>query len=144
MARKRRPLSLALDEFSDRDLLNVVVDYEDEKGYVSVDQVATAIGLDHRHRNQCVGARFAWLARGGLMQRDETTRLWRLTPVGRKFAFGTLAADEADVFKHLGGEQLMEATYALAGRYRRTNGAAAFVMRRAWIYGTSPKRFAQS
>lgn len=133
---------MALEEFSDRELLNVVLDYADDNGFVSVDQIVAATGIDHRHANQCVGSRFSHLRRIGVMERDDTTRQWRLTHTGRKLAHGTLGSEEAELFKHLGVEQMMEATYALAGRYQRTSPVAATMMRRAWVYGTSPRRAA--
>lgn len=135
MAESKRPKSLALMEFSDRELLNVILDVEDENGYVTSEQIMEAVGLDHKHARSCVGIRFAWMRRYGVVDRHEK-KGWTLTPIGRKIALGALNDEEKLVLRNLTSDQLMEATRVLTGRYARAGQTASTMMRRAWQSGT--------
>jgi len=144
MATNRRPHSLRLVEFSDRELLNIILDVEDETGWVDTFSVSEAMHLDHEHALQCVGSRFSWLRRYEILERqDDNTkehfRMWRLTPIGRKIALGDLAPDERELLSKLSAEKLMLATGELTRRYHRIGAPAATMMRRAWINGTAPR-----
>ena len=132
---KERPSSLSLMDFSDRELLNVILDHEDANGYVTSEQLLEGIGLNHKHAKSCVGIRLAWMRRYGVVDRHEK-RGWTLTSVGRKIALGALSDDEKKVLRNLTSEQLMEATRVLTGRYSRVGATASTMMRRAWQNGT--------
>jgi len=129
------PKSLALMEFSDRELLNVMLDVEDENGYVTTEQLMETIGLDHKHARSCVGIRLSWMRRYGVVDRHEK-KGWTLTPIGRRIALGALTDEEKKVLRDLTSEQLMEATRVLTGRYQRVGATASTMMRRAWQNGT--------
>src|SRR5215510_2378684 len=144
MATNRRPHSLRLTEFSDRELMNIVLDNEDETGWVDSEQIALAINPDHQHARQCVGIRFSWMRRYEAMDReDDKTKehygRWRLTPIGRKIALGELTPEERKLLDSLPPEKLMTTVGQLTKRYHRINGTAATMMRRAWINGTAPR-----
>jgi hypothetical protein len=144
MATNHRPHSLRLTEFSDRELMNIVLDNEDETGWVDSEQIALAINPDHVHARQCVGIRFSWMRRYGAMERqDDKTKehygRWKLTPVGRKIALGELSPEEKKLLDSLPPEKLMTTVGQLTRRYHRVNETAATMMRRAWINGTAPR-----
>ena len=128
---------LALMEFSDRELMNLMIDYQDDSGWVEVQQFALAVGLgDDPHASRCVAQRFVWMRRYGVMERHKTDAKWRLTPAGRKIALGALSESEKATLRNLTSEQLMEATTVLTGRYKRAGNTPSTMMRRAWQHGT--------
>lgn len=129
------PRSFALMEFSDRELLNVILDTEDENGYVTTEQIMEAVGIAHKHAKSCVGIRFSWMRRYGVVDRHEK-KGWTLTPVGRRIALGALSDEEKVILRNLTSEQLMEATRLMTGRYQRAGATASTLMRRTWQHGT--------
>ncbi|HSV08583.1 MAG TPA: hypothetical protein VLI07_18850 [Candidatus Binatus sp.] len=144
MATNRQPHSLKLIEFSDRELMNIVLDVEPEHGWVTTEECAVAMGLDHIHANNCVGVRFGWMRRYGVLERqtDSTKEHfgeWRLTSAGRKIALGNLSKEERALLSRISTDKLMVATGELTKRYHGSNGVAAQMMRRAWINGTAPR-----
>ena len=130
------PASLSLMEYSDRELLNVVLDHENDEGWVSAPQIVEAIGINHRHALQCVSIRFAWMRRYGVMDRDPKSGLWRLTIEGRQIALGSLTKAQKSAIQGLSKERVMEATRLLTGRYGQVGETASTMMRRAWQNGT--------
>lgn len=131
---------LGLMEFSDRELLNVVLDYEDEQGWVKTEQIAEVVGIqgDKPHAMRCVGIRFAWMKRYGVMEKGKRHE-WRLTTAGRKIALGALTEVERSIIQNLASDQVMEATRALTARYGRVGQTASTMMRRAWQSGTAKR-----
>ena len=136
------PVSLKIDEFGDIELLALVNDTADPDGWVTTEEMALVTGIDAKNALHCVGSRFAYLRRIGAMEKDlETTKRWRLSPIGKAMVKGTLNAREARMLENLTDDKLLSLARGVTTRYRTTGATGAQLMRREWQYGTSKKRF---
>jgi hypothetical protein len=132
---------LTLLDYSDRELLNLMMDEAGEDGWASVHDLAVAIGIDAKHPGQHVGIRLGWMRRYGAVERQNGAPMWRPTPMGRALARGDLSEDQREVIEGLTSEQMLTLTRTLTTRYRRVGDTAAHLMRREWQYGTHGRRF---
>jgi hypothetical protein len=132
---------LTLYDYSDRELLLMMLDEADEMGWVDVHTLAEALVIDHKHPGQCVGTRLSWLRRYGAVERKDGAPEWRLTAMGRALATGGLDSVQEEVIGGLSSEQMLALTRALTTRYRRVGDTAAHLMRREWMAGTYSRRF---
>ena len=68
--------SFKLDDYSDRELVHVVVDLANDEGWTSVVDVASRVGL--KEHVQSVTVRFSWMKRYGILERSPKVKLlWR-------------------------------------------------------------------
>lgn len=74
--------SLRLRDYSDRELLFIIEDLADDEGWAETTDIAVRLGIDNKRANQCVGARFAYMARAKWVERHETQTKWRLMDIG--------------------------------------------------------------
>jgi hypothetical protein len=132
--------SLRLLDYSDRELLNLMLDEGDAQGWVDSRDMARVLGM-HKDHAGSVGQRFGWMRRYGAVERKDGTREWRPTLMGRALARGDLSEDQREVIEGLSSEQMLTLTRALTTRYRRVGDTAAHLMRREWQYGTHGRRF---
>ena len=140
--------SMRLYDLSDKELLAIIEDVADEEGWASRNDVAAVIfpfvkmeGPRARvqHALRCVGIRFAWLRRYGVLaKRDGKSKdsFWRLTSEGRNLLMGELSHLEREALLMLGEERLVAATTMLARHFQAANPIAATLVRREWLYGT--------
>lgn len=131
-----RPHAFGLMDFSDRELLNVVLDCEGGDGWIKTEQIVAAVGLEGPSAMRCVGIRFSWMKRYGVMERHEKKGEWRLTEIGRNIALGSLNDMQKKAIDGLSEREVMEATRLLTGRFNRVGPVASTMMRRAWQSGT--------
>lgn len=138
----RTPLSMRLAEFSDRELLYVVLDLTDPQsdGYVGVDTVVKRVGLKHKNSLQCVSVRFAYMARKmGVIERNPVRALrynWRLTELGIAYVKGAkLTKAQEQQINEMGEERLLALTSTLSRRYREASPEGGVLIRREWQYG---------
>jgi len=137
-----RPITLQLEEFSDIELLHLVLDNQDEDGYVETGEMVLVIGLDATHARQCVASRFSWLKRIGAMEHHpEERHKWRLSTAGRALIGGRLSKTEERVMEALQDEKLLSMTRVFTSRYRSAGSVSAALARRELRYGTSRRRF---
>ena len=137
------PASLKLVDFSDRDLLYVHADVADEDGWATAEQVAQAVGLDHPRPAQCVGSRYAWLYRYGLMeqQREKGEVLWRPNEVCEELVFnGTVSDAQRRSLENLSESKRADAIDALAALLPAGSRQSAHLGRRAWMHRMSTWR----
>lgn len=96
------------------------------------------LGGDTRARN-AVGTRMAWMRRFGMTAFDPKKKLWTLSPGGER----VLAAKRRAALKSLVDEmpegELIEAMAYITSRYRSGDPMTAAMLRREFIYGTSPR-----
>lgn len=144
----KRP-ALRLVDFSDRELLALVVDLEGEEGWVPTESIARTIWPqrtspdDLMHAKASVGTRFAWLKRWGVVEggrQNGSAAAWRLTGQGRALVLGRLSQRTQEAVEGAGDDSLMHLGYALAERYIVASGAGAVVMRRAMQFAHERKR----
>lgn len=131
------PSSLTLDDFSDFDLLGALDEAADDEGWATSAEVARQIGIDHENPNSCVGSRFGWLNRYGLMEEEETKdgkTKWRLNPTGQALIYPTkkMPAAVQRALETLDESQLIEMTDTVADRLGYQSRQAAHLARRAW------------
>ena len=137
-----RPPSLQLEDFSDVELLHLVLDYQDKDGYVTTGEMVLAIGIDSEHARNCVSSRFSWLKRYGAMEKHpEETNKWRLSAAGRALIGAKLSASEQRLLESMKDEKLLGMARVVTSRYRAAGSVSAQMVRREWIYGTSKRRF---
>ena len=140
MARRESRASLTLLDYSDRELLNLMLDESDGEGWVDSRDLARTIGMTKDHAGS-VGVRLGWMKRYGATERKDGTREWRVTPAGRALALGDLSMAEETALTELSPEKLLMVTRLLTQRYTRVGDTAAHLIRREWRYGTHGRRF---
>jgi hypothetical protein len=134
--------SLTLYDYSDRELLHMMMDEADGDGWVSSTDLALVLGIDSKHARMCVSQRLSWLRRYGAVDRHpEESGIWRLTRTGMAQALGDLSPEQKEVVEGLSAEQMLTLTRSLTNRYRRVGNTAAHLMRREWQYGTHGRKF---
>ena len=133
--------SLTLYEYSDRELLHLMLDESDGDGWISSRDLAKVVGINAKHPAQHVGTRLGWMRKYGAVERQAANPLWRPTAMGRALALGELKPRERDMIEGLDPDQLLTLTNTLTKRYSRVGDTAAHLMRREWLYGTSGRKW---
>jgi hypothetical protein len=131
------PASLTLGDFSDFDLLGALDEAGDDDGWATSQEVARQIGIEHPNPAKCVGARFAWLNRFGLMEQDtlkDGTMKWRLNPTGTALIYPSKSMPVAiqRALETLSESQMIWLTDSVAQGLPGTSRQAAHLARRAW------------
>jgi hypothetical protein len=134
-------MPLKLEEFSDRELLSILLDVSDDDGWATSAEVAEAIrGLDAKHPAQNVGIRFGWLRRFGVVEYDRIEHRWRMTPAGLTVIGRKLSDREEQALGRFGDDALVQVIRHCTSTYRRSHYATANLARREWQWGVSPLR----
>lgn len=122
---------LKLSEFSDRELLHRVAELGDNEGWVTTKQFAEAVRVSHPNATQCVGTRFGWMRRFGILEKSRDR--WRLTPVGEAVRVARLSPSTLDALETLTPTEGMEAMSVFGELFsavrERPEGT---LIRRAW------------
>jgi|SRR5215471_14434766 len=135
-----RLTSLRLAEFSDRELLALMIDLRDERGVVTSYQIAEALDPDAKHPTSCVGIRLGWMRRYHVVeQAPNGTPGWQLTEKGEKLANGQLRAAQLKVLEGLDPSQGLDAALALGSFYRRLDYTEATMLRRGWQHASGKR-----
>lgn len=133
---------LTLYDITDKDLLFTLEDIADKEGYATAKEVADEINLEHPNPTQCVGSRFGWLKKFGLMDakiKDGETH-WRLNETGNSLLHpkkGMTKAFESQI-NNLSEAGRIAVTEAVSAQIAREKGnmsrSAAHLSRRAWAH----------
>lgn len=141
--------SLTILDLSDREFLLILDECGDADGWADSLAIANALDLEHRHS---ASSRLSWLARVGNLaerehERDEHgnlryrrsgkpfyTQRWRLTELGRAYAYGRLKARQRETLERIDDVAMLEVTRFVTDRARR-DPAAKWLMNREWRYG---------
>lgn len=131
---------LTLYDISDRDLLFTLEEIADKEGYASAKEVADKMNLEHPNPTQCVGSRFGWLKKFGIMEaiiKDGET-YWRLNETGTSLLRpkkGMTKAFESQI-KNLSEAGRVAVTEMISGQIAsnvgNTSRSSAHLSRRAW------------
>ena len=132
--------ALTLYDYSDRELLHMMLDEADGQGWISAIDLARALAIDSKHPAQHVGTRLGWMRRYGAVERQSKLSMWRPTAMGRALALGDLGSDLATELQKLPSDQLLTLTRTLGNRYRRAGDTAAHLMRREWLFSTHGRK----
>jgi hypothetical protein len=140
--RQQRLTSLRLEEFSDRELLALIVDLRNPKGVVTSLEIAEQLDPDAENPVSCVGIRLGWLRRYGVVERvdDGDGPGWRLTSKGEQVAHAGLRRTLENALDTLPPEQGMEAALMLGRLYQRSGFTEATMIRRGWQYASKRKQ----
>jgi len=123
-------MGLSLMEYSDRELLNILIDLDPFNEGSSTEQISDQIGLVDRDRFRNVGARMSWMRRFGVVERNGDG-LWRLTPAGDQVAHGGLRQSVLNTIDAIGDAGALELGAAIASRYQAVSYPASAMMRRS-------------
>jgi hypothetical protein len=141
---------LRLADMSDREVLLVVHDLEDNDGWVLAFDVGMRLGIVEEHAKRAAAQRMTWLRRYGALEREVKTdhkgdiiydpkgnprwgQRWRLTEVGRVIALGTLRRTHVNALDTIHDGQLLLITRGIADRIRGAeNFTAAKLAEREW------------
>lgn len=131
------PRSLRLADFSDEEVLALLVDLADNEGWVSSETYAESVQLPIQN----VGSRLSWLRRWGVVERDArpgvpTRGFWRLTEMGEAVVQARFSKSQQNAFSSLSDPQLLRAMESLAGQYEAASFSVANLVRRRFLYST--------
>lgn len=156
--------SARLVDFSDRDLLGLLIDAADDGGWASAEDVTNLKGMQwlrdgHSRPVACVATRFVWLWRYGALEREQArddeghklyvagdksrprlTNRWRLTPLGKALVTGTLSKAEQDRLEKLDATKMLVVTRWLGQVATHSPDTARSLITREWRYSTSDRR----
>jgi len=131
--------SLRNSDYSDRELLMLIVDLRDERGVCTSTQIAEALDPDAKHPTQCVGIRLGWMRRYGVVeyvQQNGHPAGWCLTSSGERMAHAGLKGTARRLLESLPPEQGAEAAMMLGDLYRRLGYTESIMLRRGWQHAS--------
>ena len=134
------PASMKLIEFSDDELVLVLDDVANGEGWATSAEVAEEIGITHEHPTNCVGGRFAYLKRIGILEneRKDGETYWRLTEKGEALTHPKkLPAAAERALDGMDEGQRIAATNRIAGAVQSSSPQARQLSRRAWRHHTA-------
>jgi len=130
--------SLTLFDYSDRELLHIVFDAQDEKtGYARTKDIADALGITGDRRNHSVGVRLAWLKRWGAVAKHESQSRWAVTQIGVELMNGDMTDRQKALVQQTDDGDALMLTREMTRKYRRSGVTAGHLIRREWKRGTS-------
>jgi hypothetical protein len=133
-----RLTSLRLNEFSDRELLALMIDLRNERGVVTTQQIADALDPDAENPTSCVGIRLGWMVRYHVVEHSQNGDGpgWKLTDIGERFAHAGLRPALQKALDTLPPEQGLDAALLLGAMYRRVGMTEATLLRRGWQHAS--------
>ena len=126
-----------LYDFRDLDLMLKLEDEADDEGWAETESMARALGFEDNAR--MIGTRFAWMKRYGMLERDDRRKMWRLTIAGRRVVQAKLRAATSREIEALEDEAFVDVMAKVGQRYRHGSSMIAQMLRREFLYGTSPR-----
>lgn len=125
---------LTLYDIRDLDLMMMLA--ESGNGGVSSKELAETLGMGNDQ--QAVGIRCAWMRRFGFFQFDEKRRLWSLAPAGERIVQAKQQAAGISI-DNVPDESMVDVMAHVTARYRRGDPIVATMLRREFMFGTSPR-----
>lgn len=131
------PSHATLYDFRDLDLMLKLEDEANDEGWADIEQMARALGFEDDRRP--IAQRFSWMRRYGILEYDEPKKLWRLTLAGRRVVTAKLRAATSREIETLEDEAFVDVMAKVGQRYRHGSPMIAHMLRREFLYGTSPR-----
>jgi hypothetical protein len=73
-----------LRDMSDRELMGLIAECEDDDGFVDTRAIVDVTHIVHDRPNTCVGSRMSWMARFGYIQKHPKQKgVWKINAKGR-------------------------------------------------------------
>jgi hypothetical protein len=129
--------SATLYAFRDLDLLLKLDAEGDEEGWVETAHIARALGFGDDLGG--IAQRMGWMRRFGMLERDDKTGLWRITPGAERVISARLRAATERELQALPQEAMIEVMAAVTKRYYNGNAMMATMLRREFLFGTQPR-----
>jgi flagellar hook protein FlgE len=127
-------MTFTLYDFRDLDLMLAVADAVNDDGFVTTEDLASAVGVENK---QSVGTRMAYMRRNGIFSFDEKRRLWSLTKGGERVLAARKQANTQGVTE-IPDAALIDAMAHITARYRHGDALNATLLRREFLFGTKP------
>jgi hypothetical protein len=137
MSKNGRQRHASLYDFRDLDLLLTIEDRADNEGWASTADLASSVGFGDNLLP--LSRRLAWMRKYGMLEFRDKERLWRLTDSAIRVVEAKTAAATKSI-ERLPDEALVEVMADVTARYWRGSPMVATMLRREFMYGTSPRR----
>jgi hypothetical protein len=122
-------------DFKDTDLMAKVA----AQSGITAHDVATDLGWDNGDGTRAIAMRFAWMRKYGMLALSEETREWTLTEGGQRVMAAHKAAALTQVIEAVPDESMVEVMAHVTSRFRLGDPMMAHLLRREFLYGTSPR-----
>jgi hypothetical protein len=140
MAKTRRQASThhaSVYDFKDTDLMLKVS--AQGGGGISAADLATELGWDNHDGTRAIGMRFAWMKKYGMLDYDDKHHLWIISNGGERVLAAQRAAALTSTIEAVPDESMVEVMAHVTSRFRLGDPMVAHLLRREFIYGTSPR-----
>lgn len=127
-------MSFSMYEFRDTDLMAKL----SELGGISSKDLASEMGLAEE-ATQAAGIRLAWMRRYGMVAFDAKQKLWALSRSGERVMAAKRRAALHSLVEQMPEGELIEAMAYITSRYRHGDPVLGHMLRREFIFGTSPR-----
>jgi hypothetical protein len=124
-------------DFKDTDLMLKVAD-QGASG-ISAADLAADLGWTDRDGTRAIGMRFAWMKKYGMLDYDDKHHLWVISQGGERVIAAQRAAALTSTIEAVPDESMVEVMAHVTSRFRLGDPMVAHLLRREFIYGTSPK-----
>ena len=125
-----------LYDFRDLDLMLKLVAEGDDEGWLDTENLARSLGFEEPLK---ISSRLSWMRRYGMLDFDERRRMWRLSPAGERVSKARLKAAQVNAIERLPDEAMVDVMASVTTRYRLGEPVLAHMLRREFLYGTSPR-----
>ena len=126
--------SVSLMEFRDLDLMLAV---EAAGGAMTSAQLSESLGLDDGAQGTAV--RSSWMRRFGMFDYDPKSGIWTLSASGQRVVKAKRQAAVLDAVERVPDESMIDVMSHVTARYRLGDPAMAHLLRREFLFGTSPR-----
>lgn len=127
-------MSASLYEFRDLDLMMTL--HAEGNGGMTSGQLADALGLDNA---QGIAVRATWMRRFGMFDYDDRSGLWTLSGGGRRVVEAKRQAALLQKVEDVPDESMVDVMSHVTARYRLGDPMIAQMLRREFLFGTSPQ-----
>jgi len=121
-------------EFRDLDLMLAV----EKDGGLTSHGLSEALGLGGAGV-QGAAVRAAWMRRFGMFDFDEQAKCWILTPSGQRVVKAKRQAAALGAVERVPDESMVDVMSHVTARYRLGDPMMANLLRREFLFGTSPR-----
>jgi hypothetical protein len=130
-------MGFSLYDFRDLDLMLQLQQIGDNDGWASTKELGEALGAGDDVRG--VGIRASWMKRLGMFDFDDETRMWRVSEGGERVTKAKLRAAASNSIEKTPDDALVDVMAHVTSRYRHGDPLMATMLRREFLYGTSPR-----
>jgi DNA-binding IclR family transcriptional regulator len=126
-------MPLSVFEFRDLDLMVKLAQEGDAEGWVDGVAFAEALGFE---KGTKTASRLSWMRRYGMLEYDEETHMWRLSPGGIRVANAHLKSGQVGALEKIPDESMVEVMSHVTSRWRHGDPLTAHLLRREFLFGT--------